>query len=288
MFGYVKIYKPELKIKDYEIYKAAYCSVCRALGKHYGIVARCLLSYDATFLYLYRAAISDDADCKYEKGVCPFNPLKKCGYLCGQDKEFEFAASVTVILSYFKLIDSINDSGFFKRAFCRLVLPYMKRKYKKAKAIYPDLCDDIEKAMKEQSHIENTRSLSTDLAADPSAKALAAIMTYGIRNEEKRRISERVGYCLGRWVYLTDAYDDIPKDLKSHNYNPFIEKYKIESGAFDREPMIKSLRLTANETALAFNLLDLKRYKDILENIIFDGLENQQKLITEKDKEVSR
>lgn len=69
MFGYVRIYKPELKIKDYEIYKAAYCSVCRALGRHYGVIARGLLSYDATFLYLYRAAISEAADCKYEK-VC--------------------------------------------------------------------------------------------------------------------------------------------------------------------------------------------------------------------------
>lgn len=145
MFGYVRIYKPELKIKDYEIYKAAYCSVCRALGRHYGVIARGLLSYDATFLYLYRAAISEAADCKYEKGVCPFNPLKKCGYICGQDKAFEFVASVTVILSYFKLIDSINDSGFFKRFFCRLALQYMKRKYKKAKALYPDLCAVIEK-----------------------------------------------------------------------------------------------------------------------------------------------
>lgn len=288
MFGYVRIYKPELKIKDYEIYKAAYCSVCRALGRHYGVNARGLLSYDATFLYLYRAAISEVADCKYEKGVCPFNPLKKCGYICGQDKAFEFVASVTVILSYFKLIDSINDSGFFKRSFCRLALPYMKRKYKKAKALYPDLCAVIEKTMNEQAQIENEKTLSTDLAADPSAKALAAIMTYGIQNEEKRLISKRVGYCLGRWVYLTDAYDDITKDLKSHNYNPFIEKYKIESKAFDREPIIKSLRLTANEAALAFNLLDIKCYKEILENIIFDGLENQQKKITEKDKEVSR
>ncbi|MFR3456804.1 MAG: DUF5685 family protein, partial [Acutalibacteraceae bacterium] len=145
MFGYVRIYKPELKIKDYEIYKAAYCSVCRALGRHYGVIARGLLSYDATFLYLYRAAISEVADCKYKKGVCPFNPLKKCGYICGQDKAFEFVASVTVILSYFKLIDSINDSGFFKRSFCRLALPYMKRKYKKAKALYPNLCAVIEK-----------------------------------------------------------------------------------------------------------------------------------------------
>lgn len=150
------------------------------------------------------------------------------------------------------------------------------------------MCAVIEKTMNEQAQIENEKTLSTDLAADPSAKALAAIMTYGIQNEEKRLISKRVGYCLGRWVYLTDAYDDITKDLKSHSYNPFIEKYKIESKAFDREPMIKSLRLTANEAALAFNLLDIKCYKEILENIIFDGLENQQKMITEKDKEVSR
>ena len=112
-----------------------------------------------------------------------------------------------------------------------------------------------------------------------------------LRHTKRRKensISKESVNCLGRWVYLTDAYDDITKDLKSHNYNPFIEKYKIESKAFDREPIIKSLRLTANEAALAFNLLDIKCYKEILENIIFDGLENQQKMITEKDKEVSR
>lgn len=44
--------------------------------------------------------------------------------------------------------------------------------------------------MNEQAQIENEKTLSTDLAADPSANALAAIMTYGIQNEEKRLISK--------------------------------------------------------------------------------------------------
>ena len=50
MFGYVKACTPELKIKEFETYKAVYCSLCKKLGKSYGILSRFTLSYDFTFL----------------------------------------------------------------------------------------------------------------------------------------------------------------------------------------------------------------------------------------------
>ncbi|MGN1118468.1 MAG: DUF5685 family protein, partial [Acutalibacteraceae bacterium] len=40
MIGYVRVYKPEMKIKHYEEYRAVYCSLCRILGKRYGLIAR--------------------------------------------------------------------------------------------------------------------------------------------------------------------------------------------------------------------------------------------------------
>ena len=63
MFGYVKAYKPELKVRDYEQYKAVYCSLCKTLGREYGLFARLTLSYDFTFaalLRLYGASDSPD------------------------------------------------------------------------------------------------------------------------------------------------------------------------------------------------------------------------------------
>ena len=50
MLGYVTIAKGELKIKEYDTYKAIYCSLCKQLGKDYGIFAKFILSYDFVFL----------------------------------------------------------------------------------------------------------------------------------------------------------------------------------------------------------------------------------------------
>lgn len=282
MFGYVKVYKPELKIKDYEVYKAVYCSLCKELGKDYGIIARCFLSYDLTFYALYRKAVLQDKCDNFKNGRCKFNPLKKCNYIVGDDEVLKEAAALTIILSYYKTKDSIDDSKGIKKFLYKLAYPYIRRKYKKAKQNCIELENIISNCMKRQSEIEAEKTVSVDLAADSSAKALSFIFAFGIEDEQKRRISERFAYCLGRWVYLSDAYDDIPKDLKTGNYNPFILKYNIKNSDFDEEPIIQTLNLSANEAAMAFNLLDLKHYKDILENVIYDGLENQQKAIQNK------
>ncbi len=46
MLGYVKADKPNMKMGDYEVYRAVYCSLCNALGRNYSVFARLLLSYD--------------------------------------------------------------------------------------------------------------------------------------------------------------------------------------------------------------------------------------------------
>ena len=61
MFGYVKTDKPEMKIKEYEAYRGLYCSLCKAMGKHFGVFSRLTLSYDITFLVLARLSFLDNA-----------------------------------------------------------------------------------------------------------------------------------------------------------------------------------------------------------------------------------
>ena len=36
MFGYISIYEPELKMKDFRRYKAYYCGLCKALKEQFG------------------------------------------------------------------------------------------------------------------------------------------------------------------------------------------------------------------------------------------------------------
>ena len=108
MIGYIKAYKPELKVKDYEAYKGIYCSLCKQLGKSYTPFAQLLLSYDFAFLLVLKMAIS--AECPaFKMKRCHYNPLVKCN--CCVNEEVALCADLTVIISYYKVKDNIREIG---------------------------------------------------------------------------------------------------------------------------------------------------------------------------------
>ena len=57
MFGYITICKPELKIKDFERYKAFYCGLCQELKEKYGMGGQMTLTYDMTFLVVLLSSL---------------------------------------------------------------------------------------------------------------------------------------------------------------------------------------------------------------------------------------
>ena len=90
MFGYVVIDKPELKVKDFEIYNAVYCSLCRKMGKTYGPLSKFCLNYDFTFLLLIRLALSQK-QCSFSNSHCSFNPRKKCFCIEKDNDELKYS-----------------------------------------------------------------------------------------------------------------------------------------------------------------------------------------------------
>ena len=225
MFGYVRIFKPELKVREYEEYKAVYCTLCKTLGKEYGLVSRLLLSYDATFYILLRDCAADGTP-QYKKGRCPFNPAKVCNYQTDCPESYRAAAALTVILAYHKARDDRRDSKGFKKAAAALACAFLRASYKKAAKRYPHFAEIAAASMEKQQVLEAAQCDSADRAADPSASALAALCTAHMPEGEQRRVTERIAYCVGRWVYLMDAYDDMEKDLKNGGYNPFLLQYE--------------------------------------------------------------
>ena len=159
MTGYIKAFKPELKIKDYELYRGVYCSECRVLGRLYTPIARMLLSYDFTFLSIVRLALQEQCG-KFEKGRCCVNPAKKC-LKCTDDAELERSADVVIIVSYYKLLDDIADGGFFKRLACRLIKPALSLMHKKAARRQEMLDRAVAAAMEEQ---QKNRKIRHDVA----------------------------------------------------------------------------------------------------------------------------
>lgn len=272
MFGYIRAAKPELRMKEYELYKAVYCSLCRELGKSYGIFSRFTLSYDFTFLALLEMALKENCS-GIKKGRCVFNPLKQCNY-CKDSDSFKMPSAAAMIMLYYKLRDNIKDEKGIKKLGYAFILPIFSRAHKKAAEKYPDIEKTVFGYIEAQNAVEAENCAQIDRAADPTAKALAEILTHCSDDLSQKRILERIGYCLGRYIYILDAACDYSDDIKKNSYNVLRNTVSGQQlGNKEKSEISKQLFMCLNEAGKAFELLDIKRYKSILGNIIYLGLE---------------
>lgn len=265
MFGYIRAYRPEMKFKDYDMYKGVYCSLCKELGRRYGLLSRLTLSYDFTFFAMVRMAVRTGC-VNFKNSRCTFNPAKKC-LDCGRGQEdIAYTADISMILFYFKLLDNIADSGFFKKLLCYFVLPYAKHVFKKAKVRRPAAAEIAEKQMRRQNDIEK-RNAGLDEAADPSAAMLAELLIGDIECENKD-VLRQFGYMVGRWVYITDAADDCEDDIIDGSFNPLKKRFGSEDFT---GYCVQMLNLTMGEAINSYKKLKIYRFDDILKNILYDG-----------------
>ena len=110
LFGYIRPKIPELKVREYDQYKGIYCSLCKRMGKEYGIASRFALSYDSTFLVLMMLGLQEECT-PFQSGKCVFNPLKKCNYCTSGQTNFEFASALTVMMTTKKFVVILRIKG---------------------------------------------------------------------------------------------------------------------------------------------------------------------------------
>ena len=269
MFGYIRACKPEMRLKEFEMYKAVYCSLCKELGRLYGPLARMTLSYDFAFLAILNMSLSSDK-CSLTRKTCTCNPLKKCQYL-SEKSGLKMPASAAMIMLYYKLLDNIDDEKGIKKVLYLALRGIYSKAHKKAAKEYPDIENIFLDYIKEQKLLEAENCESADRAADPTAKALSKVFEFCSDDETEKRILSRMGYCIGRYIYLLDAACDLEEDVKKGNYNPL--KTYAEDKDYKKNVIVPQLYIAASETAKAFELLDVKKMKNILDNIIYLGLE---------------
>lgn len=203
MFGYVRPFKSELLVREYDQYKAAYCQLCRALKDHYGRAASFTLSYDCTF-YALLALSTQEAKLSLHHGRCVVNPLKKCDFLRSDGEAYHKAAALSLLLTYHKLRDNVEDDSFAKSLGSRVLLRLLSRKARKAAEEFPFLAKEAQRAMDGQQEAEKSGG-GVDACAEPTANLLAALFKELACDEMQAAALERFGYFLGRWVYLMDA-----------------------------------------------------------------------------------
>lgn len=278
MFGYVTVFKPELKIKEYEAYKGVYCTLCKEMSKEYGLFSRFLLSYDGAFYVMYKMGISKEC-ISAEKSHCSFNPCKKCMKITCNNNVYKLASTITVILAYFKLIDNLHDSNFFKKLLLYIIYPYFAFLKNKALKKYPDIFDTIKNSIYEQFENEKDSNAPIDKYADSSAKMLAWLFSYG-ESKENFELSHNFGYHLGRVVYFLDAFDDYKTDIKENSFNPFIKSDNFLNDA------VEAINLSNGFLAESLSKHNFSNFKEIIENVILEGIKFQTERIVNKHRGV--
>lgn len=271
MFGYVRPRTDRLAQAELERYREAYCGLCHALGKQYGFLARFLVNYDMSFLYLLRASIRAPASSRSY-----WCPGRVCGSRrCTADPEgFKTVAACTVILCVEKLRDNIRDEGFFRTIPDRCLCLLYRRAYRRAAKRLPDFADLTAAQLQKLRELEEERSSSIDAVADSFAKIVAACAA-DLEEDAIRRPMEQLLYQTGRFLYLSDALDDLREDCKKGTYNPLRFRFSPENGELHPQELEYLTQLTdasVNLAGSALALLPLCADEALLENIVYLGM----------------
>lgn len=274
MFGYVTILEPELKVKDFRRYKSFYCGLCRELKERYGHLGQMTLTYDMTFAILLLTSLYEN-EITGEKIRCKVHPVKRQEIL--RSAATEYGADMNMILAYYHLKDDWTDekkvSGFL--GICAL-----RRRVKRIIRKYPRQCRVIQRELKALEGYEAENSQEIDLPAGCFGRLMAELMVW--KRDQWEETLRSLGFFLGKFIYIMDAYDDLEKDLKEGNYNPLKNLYKEPDYHKRCRDM---LCMMIAECCAGFEKLPCIQDIDILRNILYDGVWNQFRKIEQERKE---
>lgn len=261
MYGYVNINKLELKLKEYYEFRGFYCGLCETLGECYGFGGRFSLSYDLTFLVVLLTSLYEP-EVTIKRKRCMVHPLKK--NLVITNEFSRYGADMNILLLYQHFADDLKDEN---KITARAGLLAFKGSYNNIKEKYKRQIDVIERELAQLSILEKKESEEIEDVSATFGRLMAEIFVYKKDNwEEDLR---KIGFFIGKFIYIMDAFEDVEEDIKKSRYNPFKNVYK-EKDFIDK--VQKILELTISSATIAFEKLPLIRDVDILRNILYDGI----------------
>ena len=272
MFGYIKPVHSELLVKEYEFYKSTYCGICRAMKKRTGRLSNVALSYDSVFLALVRMLYVSDAEIGVKRARCIAHPVKKRGMLI-ENSAISYTARAFAVLTYYKMLDDINDEGAAKRIAFSAARPIFKHGAKMS--ALSDLSKVAAEKLSEISALEKASESSVDKVADVFGEMLGEFFAHGFSDNDRILLYD-LGFHVGRFIYAADAAEDYEGDRREGKYNPYVLLYNGEPLTPENKQSIKcALILECKRMESAVNLMEFgNRYtiENIIKNIIYLGL----------------
>ncbi|MDF2942514.1 MAG: hypothetical protein K0S01_1372 [Herbinix sp.] len=272
MFGYVNINKPELKMKDFYKYKAYYCGLCKTLKDRYGPLGQMTLSYDMTFLILLLTSLYESETIR-EQNRCVIHPVKKHDTLVNEITEY--VADMNIALTYYHFLDDWNDD---KSVPGLAGAKALQNAYKKIEKQYPRQCQVIKESLKRLQECEQKKETNIDFVSRCFGELMSELFLYRLDMWEENL--RKIGFFLGKFIYILDAYDDIVKDIKKDSYNPLIALFKEPTYETDSRNM---LTMMMAECTKEFEKLPCLMDIDILRNILYEGVWTKFDAITMRE-----
>lgn len=280
MYGYVRTYAPELKVREQEYYRAVYCGLCRTMGKCTGQCSRMTLSYDFTLFALVRMALTGETP-TFRRRRCMAHPTRKRP-MAEPTPDLAFCAYASAILALHKVKDDLRDERGLKRTAASAVSPFVASMRRRAlKKGYGEMDSGVYLAMKALCDLEASRIPSVDEPATLFGELMGKLLAHGLEGKDAK-LAYTVGLHVGRWVYILDAADDYAEDVKYHRYNPLVCLYgdpsMTELTPRKREELKIALLAELSQLECAFDLLDTADRPDlrgILSNILYEGMPRQ-------------
>lgn len=263
MFGYVNADKNEMTDEERSTYQAYYCGLCRELKRQAGAGTQICLNYDITFLAILLSGLYEPDEVT-EPFRCRLHPTKKRFF--HESEVMQYAASMNIVLSYYKLLDDYQDDHKTSRKkIANRFEPVVKRVCEE----YPRQTQAIEDFVRDLSDAEYRQEDNLTVLSALSGDMLGELFCYkeeDVWNESLRSM----GYYLGKFIYLLDAYDDMEKDRKNHSFNPMLRAIDKDPSydAFCRQVLVSLIAECTKE----FERLPILKNASILRNILYSGI----------------
>jgi hypothetical protein len=265
-----------MKFRDFDIYHAYYCGLCKDLKERYGRSGQITLSYDMTFLIILLSGLYEPPA---EDSIrnCVAHPFQK--HAARTNEITQYAADMNIVLSYYKCLDDWTDEHK-KKAWINSRL--LRSKVKQIEKTYPEKVKLICDMLAQISSCEKANEQDLDKMAGLFGEIMAEIFVW--KQDIWKDSLHRMGFFLGKFIYLMDAYEDIDDDITNACYNPFMQFRERED--FD-DYCKQILTMMIAECSREFEKLPILTHAEILRNILYSGVWCRFEAICEKRQSVN-
>lgn len=270
MFGYININQKILTEENKEAYQAYYCGLCRRLKSNCGTKGQMLLDYDMTFMIVLLTGLYELTNQSSEI-TCALHPTKRRTVWINEATDY--AADMNLILAYHNLIDDWkDDKAYSKKALAKM----LDKDYERIKEKYPRQVAAIEEYMRKTEEVERRGETNLDAVAGLTGEMVGEVFCW--HEDEWAEELRTLGFYMGKFIYIMDAYEDYDSDVRKKKYNPL--KYTLQESKEDMDTFVR-LVLTSmmSECAKSFERLPILLHADILRNVLYSGVWSKYEIL---------